>query len=857
MDKTQVLSLASFNYGEVVRIRYKNAFYKTVMQLNFCNDFFLDFVAWDAKLHVIIQLFIPYILSIRLKLGKKQLKIRVENHDESFYIINESLPKLESLMNRLIRLKEHIQSFKYARYSWSNLQFNFLYEFKINDFREKFFSELEVSKIISKMKLSMQRASIDSQQKSDFQEELEERGIVENIDQSKTEEDIAEVISEIYRTIRSPSASVDMDLISKAFEVLACKNELANIFKHYKRAAIDNDSETSDQLDEISGEQKVSDTGEALSNDYSELQETKHNLLNSKQEKISDTIKSRQPSEGLIDRMQEPDYFVYPSSPNRSMIESIHNSKRKRNRSLSMARGPRTIVEKESHNHPDLKFTNLLLTQHSAFDLEQNMSFQNFLNFLDDFQQQKITVNFENNLQLFFNHVRMLSIFGFEEKYIQTISFKEFCMFIFSKLNSIVDCDLEYNSIDLTRPLSEYFVNSSHNTYLIGHQLYGKSGIEGYERALEKGVRCIEIDCWDKDEDPIVTHGHTLIKCVLFSEVIFAIAKMAFVKSNFPLIISLEMHCNYKNRCKIASMIKNAFGNRLFVITEQNKQELPILSDLMGKVLIKCAENTGSGIESSLLNPNRINPPEPLLAITSLFGSKKKDLSNYNPYMMLSSDEEVIKAISSKKRSVADFARNRLVRIYPSAIRIASSNFNPIGFWSQGCQMVALNLQTRDEWTLINKTMFFGPGNRKDGFLPKPVWLETKEIPQIQKFKIEVLSAQILSQDLVDENDYLEISFQGHPFDEAQNPTTHRLNIIQNFLHPTFVQPSKKTFFEIRFKDLAFFCFNIRNAETIKSRGVVKASCMREGLRVLHLYDSRMFHNYYSYLLLRIREKEN
>ena len=33
---------------------------------------------------------------------------------------------------------------------------------------------------------------------------------------------------------------------------------------------------------------------------------------------------------------------------------------------------------------------------------------------------------------------------------------------------------------DLTFPLSSYFISSSHNTYLTGHQLYGRSSVEGY-----------------------------------------------------------------------------------------------------------------------------------------------------------------------------------------------------------------------------------------------------------------------------------------------------------------------------------------------------------------------------------------
>ena len=423
----------------------------------------------------------------------------------------------------------------------------------------------------------------------------------------------------------------------------------------------------------------------------------------------------------------------------------------------------------------------------------------------------------------------------------ESISFEGLVKYLMSRDNLEIDTSQFNHLQDMDKPLSHYFINSSHNTYLEGRQMMALGSVEMYIQCMLLGCRCIELDCWDDiNDEPVITHGGAFVNKLSFEEVIKAIAQYAFVVTEYPLILSFENRSkNPIVQDKMTQYCKKYFGDMLLdipldshpleenvflpspnmlkrKILIKNKRLLPpvktknqsitgIQEDTLTKPALSTLLRSDSKVpqefeglkeldeEMSVFEPKGSSTVDQLVNYVqaSKFVSFEESFDRNVSYEMFSfSESKAYGFIMNQHKLFTMYNKYQLSRIYPYWKRFNSDNLMPQIFWNVGCHMVALNFQSPDLPIMLNHAKF--EYNHRRGFIIKPSCLHLYRhepfnnfaqvsIPYVvpASFELRILSAQFVRLD-VNSKIFVAVEIYGLPADTLRNDASWNTNLVQN-----------------------------------------------------------------------------
>ncbi|KAL7092661.1 hypothetical protein ACP275_12G177200 [Erythranthe tilingii] len=360
----------------------------------------------------------------------------------------------------------------------------------------------------------------------------------------------------------------------------------------------------------------------------------------------------------------------------------------------------------------------------------------------------------------------------------KSLSIKEFFRYLLSEINAPLSHPPKVHH-DMAAPLSHYFIYTGHNSYLTGNQISSDSSVVPIIEALKKGVRVIELDMWpNSDKDDIhIMHGGTLTSPVKLIDCLRAIRENAFVASEYPVIITLEDHLTPALQAKVAEMVSETFGETLICSTsESSLQEFQCPESLKGRVIISTkapkeyldqTKSSNEQVDDGGVKVVKKSSEEPVwgkeiadLAVKFVHedeGEYKDDddddleqdaalkykqliairaekmkggikawlgVDLKKAHRVSLNEENLEKAAPTHGTEIVRFNQRNLMRVYPKAMRIDSSNYNPFKGWIHGAQMVAFNMQSHGRSLWLMQGMFRANGGC--GYVKKPDFLLKK-----------------------------------------------------------------------------------------------------------------------------------
>ncbi|KAJ5572812.1 hypothetical protein N7450_009796, partial [Penicillium hetheringtonii] len=381
--------------------------------------------------------------------------------------------------------------------------------------------------------------------------------------------------------------------------------------------------------------------------------------------------------------------------------------------------------------------------------------------------------------------------------------------------------------------------------------------------------------------EPRVLHGHTLTKGASFREIAYAIRDSAFVTSDLPVIVSFEIHASLDQQQIMVDIIHDAWKGFLVEIPAGTPADkLPKLAELKRKILIKTKslplkgtgeidaeaeeddeeEETESNDElvdksvSQDSKPAKKKPAKILEALAKLavytrayhFSHFEQPEAKDPVHIFSLSEKGARDAHLNHRDALFEHNRSSLMRIYPFAFRVTSSNLDPSFYWRRGAQLVALNWQNLDKGMMLNHGMFTGT----QGWVIKPTGYRSSE-PRTDivtcktlNLTIEVFAAQDLSLPPSDHNEKWfrpYVNCQLH-VEEPESPVAAGQDDSRSGINPDF-EGQKLEFPTVSnvVEKLSFLRFKIKDDEigrdSLAAWACIRLDRLREGYRLVHLLD--------------------
>ncbi|KAG5774390.1 hypothetical protein H9Q73_011744 [Fusarium xylarioides] len=238
---------------------------------------------------------------------------------------------------------------------------------------------------------------------------------------------------------------------------------------------------------------------------------------------------------------------------------------------------------------------------------------------------------------------------------------------------------------DLSKPISNYFVNSSHRS--IFNTLSGSGSVSD---SIEEVIR-----------------------------------KAAFVTTDLPVIINIMVYANPDQQHMMVKIMKEEWRDILVDKPLEGcdpRFRLPALEDLRGRILIRLGtaispffENYGESddvqLDENRHGPGRISMIQPLAEL-EVYLQQERFQSLYNissklPAHIYSLPQAKVKElISTSPIDLFQHNQNYFFHVYSNEVEQDFSNLNPLQFWRHGVQIASIDRQQIDDGMMLNEGMF-------------------------------------------------------------------------------------------------------------------------------------------------------